>query len=187
MLKTLLVYIHFIAACLAIGVLLIQDIALANWRGRAMDKSSINDLRNNSNLVTKALIVLWVSGLMIVAMGYMDNPAYILNQKLWGKFTVVSILTINGFFLHYYSFNILASPVGFIGASTRTQLFVLITAVLSFVSWFYSCYLGIARAWNNVAPYGYVMAIYCFVLVLCLLIALELWRELRSEHSLLIR
>lgn len=181
MLKTLLVYIHLIAACLAIGVLLIQDLALAKWRGRMMDAESINNLQRNSGLVTLALMVLWVSGLVIVAIGYLDNPAYLLNQKLWGKFTVVSILTINGLFLHYYSFRVLTSPVGFIGASRMAQLLVLITAVVSLVSWLYSCYLGIARPWNNVAPYAYVMIVYLIVMTVALTIALELWRELRNE------
>ncbi len=185
MFKTLLVYVHLIAACLSIGILLKQDIALARWRGRALDRRAILDLQDNSSLVTLALVVLWISGLAIVTIGYLDNPAYLLNQKLWGKFTVVSILTINGFFQHYYSFNVITSPTGFINASKNSQLYVLITAVVSLVSWFYSCYLGIARAWNNVAPYEYVMTIYALVLAVTFLVALELWRELRSEHRLL--
>ena len=89
----------------------------------------------NAGIVTLALVVLWVSGLAIVIIGYLDNPAYLMNQKLWGKFTVVSILTINGLILHYYSFPKLMSPVGFLGAGRTEQLFVLVTAVVSLVSW----------------------------------------------------
>lgn len=185
MLKTFLVYIHLIAACLAIGVLLIQDIALAKWRGGVMDTDAIANLQRNSGLVTLALVVLWVSGLAIVVIGYLDNPAYLQNQKLWGKYTVVSILTLNGLLLHYYSFNVLTSARGFIGAGRTAQLVVLVTAVVSLVSWLYSCYLGIARPWNNVAPYSYVMMVYSIVLTGALVIALGLWRELRNEHRLL--
>ena len=185
MLKTLLVYIHLIAACLAIGVLLVQDLALAKWRGRAMDAAAIDNLHRNSGLVTLALVVLWVSGLAIVAIGYLDNPAYLLNQKLWAKFTVVSILTLNGLFLHHYSFRVLTSPVGFIGASRLAQFLVLLTAVISLVSWLYSCYLGIARPWNNVAPYAYVMVVYSVVMTIALIIGLEVWRGLRKEFRLL--
>lgn len=185
MIKTLLVYTHLIAACLAIGVLLVQDIALAQWRGRAMDSVAIDNLQRNSGLVTLALVVLWISGLVIVAIGYLDNPAYLMNQKLWAKFTVVCILTINGLFLHYYSFRVLTSPVGFSGASRLAQLLVLITAVVSLVSWLYSCYLGIARPWNNVAPYTYVMMIYLVVMTIALVIGLNVWRELRKEFRML--
>ncbi len=179
MIKTLLVYAHLIAACLAIGVLLMQDLALAKWQGRAMDRDAISNLQRNSGIVSIALVVLWVTGLIIVAIGYLDNPAYLLNQKLWAKFSVVSILTINGLFLHFYSFPRLMSAQGFLGSSTSEQLLILVTAVVSLVSWLYSCYLGIARPWNNVAPYTYVMTIYASVFAITLLVALEYWRGLR--------
>ena len=185
MLKTLLVYIHLIAACLAVGVILLQDIALAKWRGRSMDKEAIANLQNNSHLATLALVVLWVSGLFIVAIGYLDVPGYLMNQKLWAKFTVVSILTLNGLLLHFYSFRVLASPTGFVGASGRSQLFVLVTAVVSLVSWLYACYLGIARPWNNTAPFAYVMFVYAMALTVTLVVALEVWRELRNEYRAL--
>lgn len=185
MFKTFLVYIHLIAACLAVGVLLMQDLALAKWRGRAMDAEARANLHQNAGIVTLALVVLWVSGLAIVIIGYLDNPAYLMNQKLWGKFTVVSILTINGLILHYYSFPKLMSPIGFLGAGRTEQLFVLVTAVVSLVSWLYSCYLGIARPWNNVAPYSYVMTIYVMVMAVAMAVGLAVWRELRNEFRLL--
>lgn len=182
MIKTLFVYAHLIAACLAVGVLLMQDLALVKWRGRAMDATAVENLRTNSGIVTGALVVLWITGLVIVAIGYLDNPAYLLNQKLWGKFAVVSILTINGMFLHHFSFPRLVSPQGFLGIGWNEQLFVLMTAVVSLVSWLYACYLGIARPWNNVAPFGYVMGIYAGIMGITLLGALECWRSLRRDY-----
>jgi len=187
MIKTLLVYAHLIAACLAIGILLIQDLALVKWQGRAMDTEAIGNLQRNSGIVSLALVALWVTGLIIVAMGYIENPAYLMNQKLWAKFSVVSILTINGLFLHFYSFPRLTAPQGFLGANTMEQLVVLITAVVSLVSWLYACYLGIARLWNNVATYAYVMTIYAVIFVVSLLVALECWRGLRSGFRPVVR
>lgn len=187
MIKTLLVYAHLIAACLAVGILLMQDLALAKWQGRAMDADAIANLQRNSGIVSLALVVLWVSGLIIVIMGYLDNPAYLMNQKLWAKFSVVSILTINGLFLHFYSFPRLTSPQGFLGSNTREQLVVLVTAVVSLVSWLYACYLGIARPWNNVASYAYVMTIYAVIFAVALLVALEYWRSLRLGFRPVIR
>ena len=181
MIKVLFVYAHLIAACVAISVLFIQDLALASWRGRAMDAKAITNLQNSAGIVTYSLVALWITGLVIVAIGYLDNPAYIMNQKLWGKFSVVIILTLNGLILHRYSFPKLVSPQGYLGARSGEQLLVLMTAVISIISWLYSCYLGIARHWNNVAPYGYVMMIYVAVLAITLLVALVYWRELRSD------
>lgn len=181
--KTFLVYIHLIAACIAVGILLIQDLALSKLRGRPMDADSIAQLQKSGNVVFIALVVLWVTGLGLVVQGFINNPAYLMNPKLWAKFTVVSILTLNGLFLHYYSFPKLVSPKGFLGQGMREQLVVLVTAVISVVSWLYACYLGIARPWNNVAPYVYVMTIYAGCMGLALLISLEYWRGLRSDYS----
>lgn len=181
--KTLLVYAHLIAACIAVGILLIQDLALSKLRGRPMRAEMIDELQKSAGIVFVALVVLWVTGLGLVVHGYLDNPAYLMNQKLWAKFTVVSILTINGLFLHFYSFPRLMSPKGFNGNPASEQLFIVITAVVSAVSWLYACYLGIARPWNNVAPYTYVMAIYAACLVVAMIVALEHWRGLRHEYS----
>lgn len=181
MIKTFLVYAHLISSCLAIGILVIQDIALAKWRGRSMDRGSIESLTRNAGIVTNALAALWVTGLAIVVLGQLDNPDYLMNQKLWAKFTVVSLLTINGLFLHFYSFPRLASPSGFWGQSSKEQFAVLLTAVISFVSWFYACYLGIARPWNNVAPYYYVMSVYSVALGGGLLVGGICWWEMRNN------
>lgn len=181
--KTLLVYAHLIAACIAVGILLIQDLALSKLRGRPMDTEMLADLQKSAGIIFVALVALWVTGLGLVVHGYLDNPAYLMNQKLWAKFSVVSILTINGLFLHYFSFPRLMSPRGFIGQASGEQLFIVITAVISAVSWLYACYLGIARPWNNVAPYSYVMAIYAACLCVALLVALEYWRGLRREDA----
>ena len=181
--KTLLVYAHLIAACIAVGILLIQDLALSKLRGRPMGAEMIAELQKSAGIVFVALVVLWITGMGLVVNGYLDNPAYLMNQKLWAKFTVVSILTINGLFLHYYSFPRLMSPKGFNGSLVSEQLFVVLTAVVSVVSWLYACYLGIARPWNNVAPYTYVMAIYAACLGVALVVALEYWRGLRREDS----
>jgi hypothetical protein len=183
MIKTLLVYMHLISACLAVGILLIQDLSLAKTRGRALDKDSAATLKRNAEIISLALVALWLSGLTIVLMGYMENPAYLDNQKLWAKFSVVGILTLNGIALHYYSFPRVVSSRGFMGTSRTEQLLVVMTGVISSVSWLYACYLGIARLWNNVASYGFVMAIYGGILLISMLVALEYWRWLQRTPA----
>jgi hypothetical protein len=181
--KTLLVYAHLIAACMAIGILLMQDLALSKTRGQPLSGEAIESLHRSAGIVFVTLVLLWVTGLGLVVYGYLENPNYLMNQKLWAKFTVVSLLTLNGLFLHFYSFPKLTAPQGFIGHSWREQLIVLITAVVSVVSWLYACYLGIARPWNYIAPYAYVMLIYTGFLAVALLCALEYWRGLRNQYG----
>lgn len=109
--KTLIVYIHLIAACIAIGILLIQDLALAKSLGKPLSKTAIQELSKSADVMFVALVALWVSGLTLVVMGYLDNPQqYLFNEKLWAKYTVVSILTINGLLLHFSVSRVLPHP-----------------------------------------------------------------------------
>ncbi len=179
MFKAFLVYSHLIAACLAIAIIYFQDSALMSTRGRALNQKAIDELKRNANLIITVLIMLWVSGLALVILGQSNNPEYLMNQKLWAKFTVVSILTLNGLVLHAHSFPIVTSPKGILGSTGSDQLLVFVTAVISLVSWLFACYLGIARHWNNVAPYTYVMTVYVVILSISMiggLLYLRYWR-----------
>jgi len=179
--KTFLVYSHLLSACFAIGVLVMQDLALAKIQGRSMNSRAIDELKANAGMVSIALIMLWVTGFGLVAQGYLNDPAYILNQKLWAKVAVVITLTLNGVILHYYSFPKLMAPQGFWSNKTNTQLIVVATAVISLVSWLFACYLGIARTWNNTVSFSYVMAFYAAALTFGSFIALEVWRSVRKS------
>lgn len=162
--KTLIIYVHLIAACVAVGILLIQDLALAKTAGRALPSQAIDELKRAAKIISLALIVLWLSGLTLVAIGYADNPQeYLLNQKLWAKFTVVGILTLNGIALHHFSFPRVVSSRGILGLGNIEKTLVIFTGVVSSVSWLFACYLGIARPWNHTVNYSFVMVVYFFL------------------------
>src|SRR5690606_39375009 len=120
--KTLIVYAHLLAACVAVGILLLQDLSLAKTRGKPLSTIAIEELRKAADIMFIALVILWVSGLTLVVMGYLENHAqYLMKPKLWAKFTVVSILTLNGFLLHYFSFPRVVSNTGLFGRSPLQQ------------------------------------------------------------------
>lgn len=107
-----------------------------------------------------ALIVLWISWLSLVLLGYLDNPAqYLMNEKLWAKFTVVSALTLNGIALHYFSFPRITCMCGFLLVPGFEQILVVLTGVISSVSWLFACYLGIACPWNYTVGYSDIILI----------------------------
>ncbi|PUA26312.1 MAG: DUF2214 domain-containing protein, partial [Cellvibrio sp. 79] len=82
MFKTLIVYAHLLAACVAVGILLIQDLALAKSRGSALSTTAIKDLTKSAEIMFIALVVLWISGLTLVLLGYLENPQqYLMNEK----------------------------------------------------------------------------------------------------------
>lgn len=183
MFKTLIVYAHLLAACVAVGILLIQDLALAKSRGSALSTTAIKDLTKSAEIMFIALVVLWISGLTLVLLGYLENPQqYLMNEKLWAKFTVVSVLTLNGIALHYFSFPRVTSRRGLLGLPTFEQILVALTGALSSVSWLFACYLGIARNWNYTVDYSFVMFIYSGLLVIAFIVAGEVLRAMRKAE-----
>lgn len=181
--KTLLVYAHLLAACVSVGILLIQDSALAKSRGKALSASAIKDLTKSAEIMFVALVALWITGLTLVVLGYLENPQqYLMNEKLWAKFTVVSVLTLNGIALHYFSFPRVTSRRGLLGLPTVEQILVTITGAISSTSWLFACYLGIARPWNYTADYSYVMFIYAGLLIAAIIVAGEVLRMMRAPE-----
>lgn len=183
MMKTLIVYAHLLAACVAIGILLIQDLALAKSKGNALSAPAVRELTKSAEVMFIALVVLWISGLALVLLGYLENPQqYLMNEKLWAKFTVVSLLTLNGIALHYFSFPRVISRRGLLGLPTFEQILVTLTGALSSVSWLFACYLGIARNWNYTVDYSFVMFIYSGLLVCAFIVAGEVLRAMRKAE-----
>ncbi|WP_331351511.1 DUF2214 domain-containing protein [Cellvibrio sp. UBA7671] len=181
--KTLLVYAHLLAACVSVGILLIQDSALAKSRGKALSASAIKDLTKSAEVMFVALVVLWITGLALVLLGYLEDPQqYLMNEKLWAKFTVVSVLTLNGIALHYFSFPRVTSRRGLLGLPTIEQILVTLTGAISSTSWLFACYLGIARPWNYTANYSYVMFIYAGLLIAAIIVAGEVLRMMRAPE-----
>lgn len=165
--KTLVIYVHLIAACVAIGILLIQDIALAKTRGNALSAQGVDELKRAAKIIFLALGGLWISGLILVLMGYIENPQqYLMNQKLWAKFTVVIVLTLNGFILHRFSFPRVISRRGISGLGRIEKTLVVLSGSTSTISWLFACYLGIARPWNHTVEYGFIMSVYLGLLAL---------------------
>lgn len=184
MLKTLIVYAHLLAACVAVGVLLIQDLALAKSKGSRLSETAIKDLTKSADIMFIALVVLWISGLALVLVGYIDNPQqYLLNEKLWAKFTVVSVLTLNGIALHYFSFPRMISSRGLLGQPAIEQILMALTGAISTVSWLFACYLGIARNWNYTVDYSFVMFIYSGLLICAFIVAGEVLRGMRKGYA----
>jgi hypothetical protein len=182
--KTLIVYAHLLAACVAIGILLMQDLALAKSRGKALSAAAIKDLTKSADIMFAALVALWISGLALVLLGYLENPTqYLMNEKLWAKFTVVSVLTLNGIALHYFSFPRVTCARGFLSTPGVEQILVVLTGAVSSVSWLFSCYLGIARPWNYTVDYSYVMFIYLGILTCAFIVAGEVLRSMRRDET----
>jgi len=165
--KVFFVYMHLLAVCIAVGSLLRQDFELIRKKGNALSNEDINSLQKTAKIMIYSLSVLWMTGLGLVYLGWVEKPdTYLTNQKLWAKFTVVFALTVNGYLLHAYSFPRLTSCKNIFSLTWDDKVLIGLTGVLSTVSWLFASYLGIARHWNYTAQYSYVMSIFILIVVL---------------------
>lgn len=172
MLKMLLVYGHLLATCIALGQVLQADHKLWSWRKEALDKVQREYLEETQKIATLALLALWASGLLLVLQGYLDDGiAYLLNQKLWAKVTVVALLSLNGALLHRIGFPLLQkAPFVLLPGSARNRLALL--GALSMSGWLFAAFLGVARAWNHVLPYLHLMGAFAVFSLLACAVAL---------------
>jgi hypothetical protein len=162
---TLIVYAHLIAACVAVGILLSQDLMLSRTGGKRLSLGAVKDLQRAAKTISSALVVLWISGIALVSIGRFNDPNYLMNQKLWAKFAVVVVLTVNGAVLHHFSFPRVTSSTGVVGLRMLEQILVVSTGATSTVSWLFACYLGVARPWNHNVQFDWVLFVYLSLLL----------------------
>lgn len=158
MLKTLVVYLHLLATCAAIGTIVITDLRLmAKVLGYKVVIPPPQRFETFTILV--ALIALYLTGGMLLWLGLAEQPQYLANGKLQGKLVLVGLLTVNAFALHYRVFPILqrSRPVS---VWRRPDWFTVALVVsLSNSAWFFSAFLGVARPWNYTVTPTYVLSI----------------------------
>ena len=181
MLKLLLVYGHLLATCIALGTLLQADHKLWRWRKELLDPAQRQQLAEIQTIVSLGLLFLWGSGLLLVLLGYREEGVdYLLNQKLWAKASVVTLLTLNGMLLHTVGFPLLhRAPFVSLSGSARIRLGLL--GALSMSSWLFAAFLGVARPWNHAMPYLHMMGAFAALLLVACAVAIVVVRAAGSE------
>ena len=154
----LTVYIHLIATCMAIGVIVMTDMRLvAKLAGYRVTIPPPE--RFESRFILVATVTLVLTGTALVAMGLAADPHYLDNPKLQAKLVLVSLLCVNGFALHYITFPRLARGRTVASWSLRDLFAVAVPVGLSNSLWMYCAFLGIARPWNFSVPIGQVLGV----------------------------
>lgn len=185
MLKTLIIFLHLLSAAFALVSLIKFDLKMLLNLNTPLGKQDVRTLKKTKNMVSNALWLLWITGIIIVTMGYMGEPAkYLLNEKLWVKVIAVVVLTINGIVLHYYAFPKLKVGATFLNFSTGKQFCIITLAAISSTSWLYASFLGMARAWNYTMGFSFVMGTY-LALMMTMLIGSFIMLQLLTRFSFL--
>lgn len=157
MLKLLLLFVHLLGTCLAIGAIVATDIRLL--RRLADDRVRIAPPNPYvMRLITLALVVLFATGAALVALGLHDDPTYFTgNPKLQAKLLLVAILTINALVLHRLTFPGLARARRVARWKFGDFLRVALPVSVSNCLWLFCAFLGIARPWSRTVSFGFVV------------------------------
>lgn len=147
------VYVHLLACCVAIGLVLTSDIAMV----RDILKRTMFTEHDNAHMeslqksVVVALICLWVTGTAIIGIDYLDKGLeYFMNPKLHAKVIIVVLLTYNGILLHRLVLPALQKAGSLLDLEFSARMLALFCGALSAVSWLYAAMLGVGRplAWK---------------------------------------
>lgn len=158
MLHLLIVFVHLIATCMAIGVIVMTDLRLlAKLVGYRVVIPPPE--RFETRMIVVAMSVLALSGVALVAMGLAANPQYLSNPKLQAKILLVGLLVANACALHYVTFPRLAKVRPVASWRLRDHLSVALPVGLSDSLWMYCAFLGIARPWNFTMPVAEVLTV----------------------------
>jgi hypothetical protein len=158
MFKTLIVYIHLIATCAAIGTIVITDLRLA---AKAMGYKVVIPApeRFETRMISAALAVLYITGAIVVYLGLQANPDFLANQKVQAKLVLVALLTVNAVILHRMVFPILGRSRPVSRWSRGDWTTVALSVSFSNSVWFFCAFLGINRLWNGTVAIEFVLAV----------------------------
>jgi hypothetical protein len=160
-----LVYVHLIACCVAIGLVLKSDVAMVKDMlngDRGSHDAHMSQLKGLQATVAMALIALWVTGTALVTLDALTKGGwqYFANPKIQAKILIVVLLTLNGFVLHNLVLPWLQKAGSLLNLSFSRSVLATFAGVVSGVSWMYAAMMGVGRplAWKY--SLGELMAAY---------------------------
>lgn len=147
-----LLFLHLVAFALALSAVLREDLAII--KAREVDMRRLAD---TARALTQALVILWATGLFLVALDVgLNLHALIASPKLAAKVFVVSALTANGLALHLLAFPLLSRPSpGHVAALVPAVLGAISTA-----SWLFASFVGVSRVIAPSLTFSDFMALY---------------------------
>lgn len=150
---TLLVLAHLLALALGLGAALLADwVVLRKLAFGIVSQRAAGQLIDLSHAVSAGLVLVWVTGALLVTDSALDAPAILLNQKLWAKLAIVTVLTLNALLLHKIVLPRVTSRIGqplFETSSGWLSTLSTLLGAVSMVSWMFATYLGVARELNG--------------------------------------
>lgn len=168
-LKTCVLTLHVAGLVLGLGTAVFLDLHLLRSRARPLRPADAELLESGAALVSLGLLVLWITGLGLVALAWARDPAALGNPKLHAKLLIVLALTLNGVLLHQRVLPLIRRQLGrhlFAGMTRGELRLALGCGAISTGSWGTAFLLGMVREFNGAAPVATFLAAWVGSIVL---------------------
>ncbi|MGO4002836.1 MULTISPECIES: hypothetical protein [Pseudomonas] len=180
------VYMHLLACCVALGLVLTSDIAMVRdlLKRKTFTEHDNAHMESLQKSVVFALIGLWVTGAAIIGIDYLEKGTqYFMNPKLQAKVIIVLLLTYNGMLLHSKVLPALQKAGSLLKLEFSARMLALFCGSLSAVSWMYAAMLGVGRplAWKY--SLSELLMAYPVLIVLGFLVMLALTQRANQQSS----
>lgn len=150
-----LVFFHLAAFAWALALVIKEDYHFVKTK-----KVDTKQLAASAHSLVYLLAGLWGSGIILIAMKVgTDFNALLGNSKLMAKITVVSILTLNGYFLHHKAFPQLMRKC------VETPMAIVIMGAISSTSWMAASMIGACRTLAPYMSYGDFVGLYILAII----------------------
>ena len=159
--KTVLIYFHLLSLAAAFGSVLVAEYLIFS-RHRQFSRDSYDTVIFVSRTATVSLLLLWLTGIGLVSVGYLDDPLYIANQKIWAKVSIVLLMSINGTYIHRWLLPRFADVArgGLLIRTATESARMRLAFATSLAGWFITAFYGAAKFLNQGYNYGELYGLY---------------------------
>jgi hypothetical protein len=181
--RLIALYPHLIACCIALGGIILSDAKFILSKGQLSDADRIF-LLDLSRIVSFALVVLWLTGLSIIAIDFAHWPSWselLAKPKLIAKLIVVCILSLNGYLLHRIVLPTFTEQIPLASIETRRLRCMFVLGAISGTSWLFAAFLGIAKPLSAILGLSGFMAMYAALMIGAVSTALLLANKVKSK------
>jgi hypothetical protein len=188
--KSALRFVHFIGLACGLGAATLLDILLVKFFvRRKITEESWEIFHSSTVIVNIGLIILWVTGIGFMVHYALFDPVLLTNDKIWAKLGIVTILTLNGLFLHTVVMPRMERQVGrglFEGMDLRSRSIFIVCGAISAVSWYVPVVLGAFSQLNFVVSATMILATYAvliFAAALAMMLTMNVMMRDRSTDD----
>jgi uncharacterized membrane protein len=180
--KTALVYFHVLSLAAAFGATLIAE-HLIFFRNGQFSRDNYETLIFAARTTRASLVLLWLTGIGLVIVGYLADPQYIANQKIWAKVSIVLLMSINGVYIHKRILPRFAEldNGALLIRTTAESARMRIAFATSLSGWLLTPFYGAAKFLNQGYVYGELLGLY-LVTVATIVIFSYLVPDQRVNH-----